>query len=117
MLKKFKSSITDLDELPEEECKHIPLNCIWPINSQGTNLTVTITCLNWTFNIEFCVRATAYQLGAPKINEQIDLDDRHLLLRALIDALHLYEAFTEPHLNSHQLEILEDLMEHLHFKL
>ena len=116
MLKKYKSSITHLDKLPEEECNHIPLNCIWPITSQDTNLTVIITCLKWTFNFEFFVRVTAYQLGVPDISKQLDLDDHHPLLRSLTDALHLYEAFPEPHLNSQQLEILEKLMENLHFK-
>ena len=113
---KLESSITHLDELPEEECKHIPLNCIWPITSQDTNLTVIITCLKWTFNFEFCVRVTAYQLGAPNIPKQMALDDHHPLLRFLTDALHLCEAFPEPHLNSHQLEIFRELLEYLHFK-
>ena len=116
MPQKFESSITHLDELPEEECKHIPLNCIWPITCQDTNLTVIITCLKWTFSFEFCVRVTVYQLGALNISKQIDLDDHYPLLRSLTDALHSYEAFTEPHLNSHQLKILEELMEYLHFK-
>ena len=47
---------------------------------------------------------------------QIDLDEYHLLLRSLTDTLNLYEAFPEPHLNSHQLKILEELTEYLHFK-
>ena len=111
MPKKFENSITHLDELPEEECKHIPLNCISPITSQDTNLTVIITCLKRTINFEFCVRVTAYPLGAPNNFKQIDLDDHHPLLRSLTDALHLYEAFPEPHLSSHQLEILEELIE------
>ena len=59
---------------------------------------------------------TAYPLGAPNISKQIDLDDHHPLLRSLTGALHLYEAFPEPHLKSHQLKILEELMEDLHFK-
>ena len=116
MPQKSESSITHLDDLPEEQCNHIPLNCIWAITSQDTNQTVTVTCLKWTFNFEFCVRVTAYQLGAPNISKQIDLDDHHPLLRSLTDALLLYEAFPEPHLNSHQLEGLEELMEYLHFK-
>ena len=116
MPRKFESSITHLDELPEEGCKHIPLNCIWPNTSQDTNLTVIITCLKWNFNFEFCVRVTAYQLGAPDTPKQIDLDDHHPLLRSLTDALRLYEVFPEPHLSSHQLEFLEELMEYLHFK-
>ena len=116
MPKNSESSITHLDDLPEEECNHIPLNCIWPITSQDTNQTVIKTCLKWTFNFEFCVRVTAYQLGAPNVPKQIDLDDHHPLLRSLADALHLYEAFPGPHLNFHQLESLKELMEYLHFK-
>ena len=90
MPKKIEGSITHLYELLEEECNHISLNCIWPITSQDTNLTVIITCLKWTFNLEFCVRVTAYQLGAPNISKQIDIDDHHPLLPSLTDALHLY---------------------------
>ena len=67
-------------------------------------------------DLQFCVRVTAYQLGAANISKQIDLDDHHPSLRSLTDALHLYEAFPEPHLNSHQLKISEELMEYLHFK-
>ena len=112
-----EKSITHLDELPEEECKYIPPNCIWPITSQDTNLTVIITCSKCTFTWEFRVQVTAYPLGAPNIPKQIDLDDHHPLLRSLTDVLHLYETFREPHLHflhSHQLQILEELMEYLH---
>ena len=115
MAQKIESSLRHLDELPEEECKHIPLNCIWPITSQDTNLTAIITCLKWTFNFEFCVRVTTYRLGTPHIPKRIDLDDHHSLLRSLTDALYLYEAIPEPHLNSYQLEHLEELTEYLHF--
>ena len=104
-----------LDEVPEEECKHIPLKCIWPITSQDTNLTVIITCLKPTSIFEFCVRVTAYPVGAPNISKQIDVEDHHPLLRSLTDALQIYEVFSEPHLNSHQLKNLEELMEYLHF--
>ena len=117
MPKKFECSITHLDDLPEEGCNHIPLNCICPITSQDTNQTVIKTCLKWTFNVDFCERVKAYPLGAPSISKQIDLDDHHPLLRSLTDALPLNEAFPEPHLNSHQLEHLEELKEYLHFKL
>ena len=102
MPQKFESSITHLDELPEEECKHNLLKCIWPITSQDTNLTIIITLLKWTFSFEICVRVTAYPLGAPNFFKQIDLDDHHPLLRSLTDALNLYEAFPEPQLNPHQ---------------
>ena len=116
MPKRLEGSITHLDDLPEEQCKHISLNCIWPIISDDTNQTVIITCLKWTFSFEFCVRVTAYPLGLPNISKQIDLDDHHPLLRSLTDALHLYEVFPELHLNSHKLEDLEELREYLHFK-
>ena len=45
MPKKFESSLMHLDDLPDEEGKHIPLNCNWPITFQDTNQTVIITCL------------------------------------------------------------------------
>ena len=117
MPKRLEGSKKHLDDLPEEQCKHIPLNCIWPIISHDTNQTVIITCLKWTFSFEFCVRVTAYPLGSPNISKQIDLDDHHPLLRSLTDALHLYEVFPEPHLNSHQLKDPEELMEYLQFKV
>ena len=116
MPQKFESSMTHLDELPEEACKHTPLNCIWLITTQDTSPTVIITCLKWTFNLEFCVRVTAYPLGAPNISKQIDLDNHHTLLKSLTDALLLYDALPEPQLSSHQLAHLEELMEYLHFK-
>ena len=112
----FGSWITNLDEIPKLECKQNPLNCLWTITSQDTSLTVIITCLKWTFNYDFCIRVTAFPLGGANISKQIDLDDHHPLLRSLTDALSLYEDFPEPHLNFHQLELLEELVEKLHFK-
>ena len=116
MPQRLEKSITNLDEIPEEECKHIPLNCLWNITSLNTSLTFIITCLKWTIINDFCVRVTAYQLAAPTVSEQIDTDDHQLLLRSLTDALNSYEALPEPHLISHQLEVLEELIEYLHFK-
>ena len=43
-------------------------------------------------------------------------DAYHLLLRSLADALNLYGASPEPHLNTHQLDILQDLTEYLDLK-
>ena len=103
MPQRFENSITNLDDIPENECKHIPLNCLWTITSQDTSLTVIITCLTWTFNYDFYVRVKAYPMGAPNVTKQMDMDDHHPFLRSLSDALNLYEAFPEPHLNSHQL--------------
>ena len=116
MTQNLESSITNLDDIPEIEFKHIPVNCIWNITSEDTSLTVIITCLKWTFDCDFCVRVTAYPLGSPNVSKQIDLNDHHPLLRSLTDALNLYQSFPEPHLNSHQLEKFEELMEYLHFK-
>ena len=116
MPQKVGSPITNLDDIPEIEFKHIPINCLWTITSEDTSLTVIITCLKWTFNFDLCVRVTAYPLGSPNASKQMDLDDHHPLLRSLTDALNLYEAFPEPHLNPCQIEILEELMEYLHFK-
>ena len=116
MSQKFESSITHLDELPEEEGKLIPLKCLWSITSRETNLTVNITCFKWTYKYELCLRVTAYRLGSSNISKQIDLADHHPLLKSLTDALNLYKAFPEPHLNSHQLKLLSELMDYLHFK-
>ena len=116
MPQRFENTITNLDDIPKIECQHIPLNCLLTIASHDTSLTVIITCLKWTFNYDFCVRVTAYPLGLTNVTKQIDLDDHHPLHRYLTDALNLYEAFPEPHLNSHQLEVLEELIGDLHFK-
>ena len=109
--------ILDLDEIPEDECKHFPLNCPWTITSRNESLTVIITCLKWTFNYDFCVRVTAHPQGAPNVSKQIDLDDQHPFPRSLTDALNLYEVFPEPHLITHQIDVLEELIEYLEFKL
>ena len=105
-----------LDKIPEIECKHVPLNCPWTITSKDETLTVIITCLKWTFNYDFWIRVTVHPEGNSEISKQIDLDDHHPLLKSLSDALNLYEDFPEPHLNSFQLEILEELIEYLYLK-
>ena len=107
MPQNFESPILDLDKIPEDECKHVPLNCLWTINSQDVSLTVIITCLKRTFNYGCCIRVTAYPLGVPTASKQIDIDDDHHLLRSLTDALNSYEAFPEPHLYTYQCEFLE----------
>ena len=89
MPQKIGTPITKSDDIPEIECKHIPINYLWTVTSEDTRLTVIITCLKWTFNYDFWVRVTAYPLGAPNATKQIDLDDDHPLLRSLTDALTL----------------------------
>ena len=114
MPQKLYSSL--LDEIPENECKHVPLNCPWIITSKGETLTVIITCLKWTFNYDFWSRVTVNPEGNSDLSKQIDLDDYHPLLKSLSDALNRYEDFPEPHLNSFQLEVLEELVEYLYLK-
>ena len=105
-----------LDKISENECKHVPLNCPWIITSQDGTLTVIISCLKWTFNYDFWIRVTVHPDGNSGISKQIDLNDHHPLLKSLSDALKLYEAFPEPHLNFFQLEILDELIDYLDLK-
>ena len=93
MLQNVEKLILDLDKIPVDECKHIPLNCLWSISSKDESLTVIITCLKWTFKYDFCVRVTAHPQRAPTFSKQSDPDDYHPLSRSLSDALNLYEAF------------------------
>ena len=111
-----KLNNSPLDKIPEIECKHVQLNCPWVITSKDETLTVTITCLKWTFNYDFWIRVTVHPEGNSDLSKQIDLDDDHPLLKSLSDALNLYEDFPESHLNSFQLEILEELIEYLYLK-
>ena len=111
-----KLSNSPLDKIPEIECKHVTLNCPWIITSKDETLTVIITCLKWTFNYDFWIRVTVHPEGNSDLSKRIDLDDDHPLLKSLSDALNLYEDFPEPHLNSFQLEILEELIEYLYLK-
>ena len=105
-----------LDKIPENESKHVPLNCPWIITSEDETLTVIITCLKWTFNYDFWIRVRVHPERKSEISKQIDLDDQHSLLKSLSDALSLYEAFREPHLNSFQLQILDELIDYLNLK-
>ena len=105
----MEGPILDLEEIAEDKCKHLELNCLWTITSKDTSLTVIITCVKWTFNFEFCVRVTAHPMGAPNFLKQKDLDDHHPLLRPLTDALNIYEVFSERCLKTYELDILEEL--------
>ena len=105
-----------LDKLPENECKQVPLNCPWIIASKDETLTVIITCLKWTFNYGLWIRVTVHPEGNSDLSKQIDLNDYHPLLKSLSEALNLYEIFPEPHLNSFQVEILDELIDDLDFK-
>ena len=107
-----KPDNSPLDKIPENECKHVPLNCRWIIVSKDETLTVIITCLKWTFNYDFWIRVTVHPEGNSNLSKQIDLNDYHPLLKSLSDALNLYETFPEPHLNSFQLEFLDELIDY-----
>ena len=83
--------ILDLDETPEDEYKYHPVNCSRTITANDESITVSITCLKWTLNYDYCVRVTAHPQRAPNVSKQLNLDDCHTLFRSLTDALHLYE--------------------------
>ena len=108
-----ESLILILRRIPEDECKHIALNCPWTTTSKDESLTVIISCLKWTCNHGFCLRVTAHRQGTQNVSKQMDLDDHHPLLRSLTDALNLYEVFPEPHRKNHQFEILGEIIEYL----
>ena len=44
MPQKIASPILDLDEIPEDECRHL-LNFLWTKTSKDVSLTIIITCL------------------------------------------------------------------------
>ena len=113
MPQKLDNPPQDWDKIPEDECKHVALNCPLIITFEDETLTVIFTCLKWTFNYDFWIQVKVHPEGNWQISKQVDLDDHHLLLRSLSDALNLYEAFPEPNLNSSQLEILKALIEYL----
>ena len=77
MPQRLERLIRDWGEIPEEECKHITLNRLWNLTSQGTSLTVFITRLKSTFKFDFRVPVTAYPVGAQNVTKQKDLDDHH----------------------------------------
>ena len=114
MPQKLDNSPLVWDKKPKNECKHVPLSCPWIITSKVETLTVIITCLKWTFKYDFWIRV--HPEGNSEVSKQIDLDDHHNLPKSYSDALNLYEASPGPHLNSFQLEILEELIEHLDLK-
>ena len=62
------------------------------------------------------MRVSFHPQGAPNVSKQKDSDDHHSLHRSLTDALNLYETFTEPRSNTHQFDILEELIEYLVLK-
>ena len=111
-----ESLILELDKLPKDDSKHIPLNCPWTITYKDESLTVTITCLKRTFKYEFCLGVINHPQEAPNVSKRIDLKDHHALLGAFIDALNSHEKFFETHLKTHQLDILKELMEYLDLK-
>ena len=97
----------------EDECQHIPLNCPWTITSEDKTLTFVITCLKWTLYIGFWIRVTAHSERNPITSNQLAFNKNNLLLESPLETLNDYEEIPEPHLNSHQLRILGDLLEFL----
>ena len=99
-----------------DECQHVPLNCPWTITSDRETLMVVITCLEWTFSFDFWIRVTAHPERDPNISKQININQHHLLLSFLSEALKDYEDFPEPDLNSYQLHFLGQLLDSLFWR-
>ena len=78
MPQEFESLTMDLDERPEDEFQHFPLNCTWTITSEDENLTVIITCLKWTSNYDLWIRVTAHPEGNRNISKQWDINKHNL---------------------------------------
>ena len=97
----------------DDECQHIPLNCLWTITSGNESLRVVITCIKWTFNYEFWIRVTAHPEGNPSISNQTDINKNNPLLESLSEVLDEYEDFPEPHISSYQLQSLGKLLDSL----
>ena len=97
----------------EEECQYISLTCPWTITCKDGTLDFIIASLEWTFNYDFWIRATAIPEGNPNIPKQINIHKHHPLLESLSEALYDYVKLPEPHLNSHQLHILGELLDFL----
>ena len=112
MPQKFDNFPPNWDDIGDE-CQHIPRNRPWTITSENETLTVVNTCLEWTFNHDFCIRVTAHPEGNPHISKPIDINKHSPSLESLSEALHEYEDFLEPHLNSYQLQILAELLDSL----
>ena len=72
MPQKLDNFPLDWDKIPENECKHVPLNCPWTTTSKDETLTVIITCLKLTFNYDFWIRVPVHQEGKSESSKQID---------------------------------------------
>ena len=69
-----------------------------------------------TFIFDFCIRVPAYPQPNPSVLKQIDIDNYQPLFRSFTCALNSYEAFREPLLNAHQVDIMGELTEYLDLK-
>ena len=56
---------------------------------------------------------TAHPEGNPNISKQVDIIEHNPLLESISEAVNDNEDFPEPHLNSHQLHILAELLDSL----
>ena len=109
---KFGNLLSDWDQI-EKECQDISLNCLWTITSEDEILAVVIMCMKWTFNYDFWIRVTAHPEGNPNITKQININKHDPIIESLSEALNDYVDFPEPHLNSHLLHILGELLDFL----
>ena len=97
----------------DEECQHVPLKCPWTNTCEDGTLGFITTSLEWTFNYNFWIRAAAHPEEDPNVSKQVNIKKRHSSLESLSGAPNEYVKFPEPHLNSHQLDILGELLDFL----
>ena len=112
MPQNFENHPPNWDDI-ENECQHVPLTCPWTIICEDGTLIFIITSLDWTFNYDFWLRATAHPEENPNISKQFNINKHHPSLESLSEALNDYVKFPEPHLNSLQLYILGELLDFL----
>ena len=112
MQQNFENFPPSWDDI-EEDCHHVSLNCPWTIASGDETLATIITSLEWTFNYDFWIRMTAHPEENPNKLKRININKHHPLLESLSEALNDYVDFPEPHLNSHQLHTLGELLDFL----
>ena len=115
MPQKLDKSPTNWDKI-EDKCQHIPIICPWTIASNYENLSVIITCLEWTFNYEFWIPVTVYSEEKSQISKQVHIWEHSPLRESLSEALFKYYNFPEPHLNDYQLHIFGEFLDYLDSK-
>ena len=106
---KFESLPPNWDDI-EDECQYNLPKCPWTITFDDETLKIVVTSKKHTFNYDFWRRVTAHPEGNPNNSKQTEIPKHNPLLESLSEAPNEYEVFFEPHLNSHQLHVLGELL-------